>query len=76
MGSKGSNKGAGEHRWTVDHAVAEGYFWGCSCGDGSQPVYMGESGAATAARQHARHHAARSEPDQLVSTNAPLGRHA
>ena len=68
--------GAGEHRWTVEHAVAEGYLWVCSCGDGSQPVYLAESGAATAARQHARHRSARAEPSRRASSNVPRWRHA
>ena len=76
MGNNGGDGGGGEHRWSVEHAPVAGYFWVCSCGDRSPPVYMGDSGAATAARQHARHHTARSEPDQLVGNIVPQWRHA
>jgi len=45
------NGGGGSHRWEVQGTL-DGYFWACSCGTSSGPVYPSEDHAASAVENH------------------------
>lgn len=44
--------GSGSHRWEVAGTLT-GYFWACSCGASSEPVYGSEQQAIKAVEEHA-----------------------
>lgn len=43
--------GVGEHVYEVNNALA-GWFWTCSCGRGSEPLYPNEQLAVRDAKAH------------------------
>jgi hypothetical protein len=46
-----SSGGSPSHRYEVNGAL-EGYFWACSCGTSTSPVYKTENDAVASAERH------------------------
>lgn len=44
--------GSPSHTYAVNGGALQGYFWGCSCGIRTSPVYETESAAVASAERH------------------------